>query len=394
MWGAADRRGIPLPTIVAAAAVGAITLLALGLSLTLLWALRTVLLYVLAASFIALLLTPPVHFLERRGMSRGLAATIVFIIAVLAFAGLVALFTAPLINGVKHFADEAPVLIRQAEKGRGQIGRLLRRFHLQNWVSKTLPKLSSNIAKDLKPAQALSVGAAAASTLLAIGTIAVLSFFELLEAPRIRAAILRSLSPARRERFVRVYNQSVSSVSGYMLGNGTTSVIAGVIVFVSLSLLGVPFALLLGVWVALVDLLPLIGGLLAGVPVVIFAFVHSVAAGIVMLVVFLVYQQIENHVLNPAIMSKTVRLNPLWVLLAVLIGATMGERVGSGLGAFIGALVGIPIGGAVQVIVHEIRRGPTDQIGEAEPRAEPAKEGDADAGDVGHGASGDPAGVP
>jgi predicted PurR-regulated permease PerM len=110
--------------------------------------------------------------------------------------------------------------------------------------------------------------------------------------------------------------------------------------------------------VALVDLLPLVGGLLAGVPVVIIAAVHSVPAGIVMLIVFLVYQQVENHVLNPVIMSRTVRLNPFWVLLAVLIGATLGGKVGSGLGTFVGALIGIPAGGAIQVVVREIRRGP------------------------------------
>ena len=119
-----------------------------------------------------------------------------------------------------------------------------------------------------------------------------------------------------------------------------------------------PFALLLGVFVALVDLLPLVGGLLAGVPVVVIAAIHSVPAGIVMLVVFLVYQQIENHVLNPVIMSKTVRLNPFWVLIAVLVGATLGGRVAGGLGTFVGALIGIPVGGAIQVIVRELRRGP------------------------------------
>ena len=73
---------------------------------------------------------------------------------------------------------------------------------------------------------------------------------------------------------------------------------------------------------------------------------------------FLVYQQIENHILNPVIMSKTVRLNPLWVLLAVLVGATLGGRVGAGLGTFVGALIGIPVGGAIQVVVREIRKGP------------------------------------
>ena len=109
---------------------------------------------------------------------------------------------------------------------------------------------------------------------------------------------------------------------------------------------------------ALVDLLPLVGGLLAGLPVVVIAAIHSVPAGIVMLVVFLVYQQIENHVLNPIIMSKTVQLNPFWVLIAVLVGATLGGKVAGGLGTFVGALIGIPVGGAIQVIVRELRRGP------------------------------------
>jgi predicted PurR-regulated permease PerM len=127
---------------------------------------------------------------------------------------------------------------------------------------------------------------------------------------------------------------------------------------VTLAILGVPFALLLGAFVALVDLLPLVGGLLAGVPVVVIAAIHSIAAGIVMLVVFLVYQQVENHVLNPVIMSKTVRLNPFWVLLAVLVGAALGGKIASDLGTFVGALIGIPVGGAVQVMVREFRRGP------------------------------------
>ena len=151
-----------------------------------------------------------------------------------------------------------------------------------------------------------------------------------------------------------------------MLGNFLTSVIAGVIVAITLTILGVPFALLLGVFVALVDLLPLVGGLLAGVPVVVIAAIHSVPAGIVMLIVFLVYQQVENHVLNPIIMSKTVQLNPFWVLVAVLVGATLGGRIAGGLGTFVGALVGIPFGGALQVIVRELRKGPDVVVGESE----------------------------
>jgi predicted PurR-regulated permease PerM len=155
-----------------------------------------------------------------------------------------------------------------------------------------------------------------------------------------------------------VVDETIRSITGYMLGNFLTSVIAGVVVLITLSILGVPFAVLLGVFVALVDLLPLVGGLLAGVPVVIIAAIHSVTAGIVMLIVFLAYQQVENHVLNPVIMSRTVRLNPFWVLLAVLVGASLGGRVAGGLGSFVGALVGIPFGGAIQVIIRELRKGP------------------------------------
>jgi predicted PurR-regulated permease PerM len=98
-----------------------------------------------------------------------------------------------------------------------------------------------------------------------------------------------------------------------------------------------------------------------------------VPAGIIMLIVFLAYQQVENHLLNPIIMSRTVRLNPFWVLLAVLVGATLGGRIGSDLGTFVGALIGIPLGGAIQVIVREIRRGPdTDDMFDVLDTADPA----------------------
>jgi predicted PurR-regulated permease PerM len=251
-----------------------------------------------------------------------------------------------------------PHLVKQTKKGRGPIGRLVYRLHLQKYLSEDSTKLTSQITKVLKPATALSVGAAAASTVVALVTIGILTFFTMLEAPRMWRGFLSLFQPSTAQRLHRVVDLSIRSVTGYMLGNAATSVIAGIIVGVTLEIFGVPFALLLGVFVALVDLLPLVGGLLAGVPVVIIAAIHSVPAGITMLIVFLVYQQVENHVLNPVIMSRTVQLNPFWVLIAVLVGATIGGRVAGGLGTFVGALVGIPVGGAIQVVVRELRRGP------------------------------------
>jgi predicted PurR-regulated permease PerM len=139
-----------------------------------------------------------------------------------------------------------------------------------------------------------------------------------------------------------------------MLGNVLTSVIAGLVVFVTLLVVGVPFPFLWALWVALVDFLPMIGGALAGIPTVLFAAAHSLSAGIITLVVFLVYTQLENHVLNPVVMSRTVRVNPLLVLLSILFGGEIGSWIGGIFGAFVGALLAIPAAGAIQVVVREI----------------------------------------
>jgi len=356
--GSADRRGIPLGTIVVTVLV-VIALLDLNAALILgLWTLRTILLYAIIAFFFTLLMTPATRFLRMRGMSHGGATLAVFLVGAAALLGLVYLFTQPLVTAATHFGEQIPTLIREAKKGHGPLGRLVFRLHLQKYLSESSTKITSQITKVLKPATAFSVGAAAVSTLIAVVTIAILTFFTMLEAPRLWAGILGLFRPSTADRLRRVVDETIRSVTGYMLGNAATSVIAGVISGTTLAILGVPFALLLGVFVALVDLLPLVGGLLAGVPVVVIAAIHSVQAGIVMLIVFLVYQQIENHLLNPVIMSKTVRLNPFWVLIAVLVGATLGGRIAGGLGAFVGALVGIPFGGAIQVIVRELRQGP------------------------------------
>ncbi len=357
MWSAAASRNVPLSTILTTLVLAVVILDVNALAILLLWVLRTVLLYCVVALFIALLLSPAVHGLERLHLGRGAAVTVVFVVAVVVFLGIVALFTAPLVHAVTKFAKDLPSLVKQAEHGRGRVGALIQRFHLQKWVSQNAPKIAGDITRSLKPAQALSVGAAALSTVVALGAIAILSLFLLLEAPGLRRAILGLMSPARAARVARIYDEASRSVTGYMLGNALTSLVAGVVVFITLVLVGVPYALLLGLWVALVDLLPMVGGLIAGVPVAIIAFFHSVPAFVIVVVVFLVYQQIENHILNPLVMSRTVRMNPLWVLLAVLVGATLGARVGSGLGAFVGALVGIPVGGAIQVVVREARAG-------------------------------------
>jgi predicted PurR-regulated permease PerM len=221
-----------------------------------------------------------------------------------------------------------------------------------SWVQHNTPKLVIFGQGLAKPA--LTLGKGALSLLLALLTIFVLVLLLLLEGPKLRTGALSLMSPARAGRYSRIAREVNRSVTGYMLGNILTSVIAGAVVLATLLLLGVPFPFLWALWVALVDFLPMVGGALAGIPTVLFAAGHSLSAGIITLVVFLIYTQIENHVLNPLVMSRTVRVNPLLVLVSILVGASVGEWVGGIFGAFVAALLAIPAAGAIQVLVREI----------------------------------------
>jgi predicted PurR-regulated permease PerM len=346
---AAEHQAIPLRTIVVAVAVVVVA----GLALTLAWVLRTDLLMIGAATFIAVLLAQPVAWLERRGLRRSIATSIVFMSGLLVFAGVAYLLGSPLVSHVNGFLHDLPNQVQRAQQGKGPIGRIITRLHLHNWIEQNSPKLQE-WAKHLA-GPALTVGGAALSTLFRLVTIAVISFFLLLDLPRIWGGFLSLLPQDRSERVARVAHEASTGVTGYMAGNALTSIVAGIVVYVSLLVFGVPFASLLAVWVALVDFIPIVGALLAGVPTVLVAFLHSPTAGLGVLIIFLVYQQIENHVLNPIVMARTVKMSPLLNLLAVLIGATLGGRVGGAFGTLIGALVGIPVGSALQVIVREVR---------------------------------------
>jgi predicted PurR-regulated permease PerM len=349
LWAAAESRGIPLRAILATVAV----VVAVYVAAKLLYRLREVMLLVVMASFIAVLLNPLVVALQRwRIKRRGLAVTVVIVWGVIVFVGLAAAFGYPLVNGITHLAHDLPSYVTSVENGKGWLGHLVSKYHIQQWVTQNVPKLV-NLGQGLaKPA--LSLGKGAFSLLIALLTIFVLVLLLLLEGPKMRTGLLGMMAPARAERLTRIAGQVNRSVTGYMLGNFLTSLLAGVVVFVTLFLLDVPFAFLWALWVALVDFLPMIGGALAGIPTVLFALGHSIVAGVVTLVVFLVYTQIENHVLNPVVMSRTVKVSPLLVLIAILVGATVGSWIGGVFGAFVAALIAIPAAGGLQVIVREI----------------------------------------
>ena len=348
LWQYADLRHVPLRTIVVTVAVVAAAYLAGQL----IYRLRTLVLLILVAGFVALLLNPLVVLLQRRIPRRGLAVTIVTLAAFVVIAVLAYQFGNPLVNGITDLAGRLPGYVTSAEHGTGWIGHLATKYHVQSWVQKNAPKLVTYAESLSKPV--LTVGKGAIALVIELFTIFVLVLLLLLEAPKMRTWLLGQMRPERAATVTRIGSEVSRSIAGYMLGNFLTSLIAGTVVFVTLLILGVPFPLLWGLWVALVDFLPMIGGALAGIPTVLFAFFsRGFTAGVVTLVVFLVYTQVENHVLNPVIMSRTVRINPLLVLMAVLVGAELGNLVGGLFGAFVAALLAIPLAGALQVLARE-----------------------------------------
>jgi predicted PurR-regulated permease PerM len=368
LFEAADRRRLPLRTILVTVAVIAATYLA-GM---LIYRLRDIVLLMLVAGFVAMLLNPVVAKVQRRVPRRGLAVTIVTLWAALVFISLAAAFGVPLVNGITHLAHRMPGYVASAQHGNGWIGHLVARYHVQSWVQRNTPRLAGYAQSLSKPA--LTVGKGAVSLMVELFTLFVLVLLLLLEGPKMWSWTLGQMNPGRQATIARIAADVSGKVTGYMAGNLLTSFIAGTVVFVTLQILGVPFPLLWGLWVALVDFLPMIGGALAGIPTVLFAFIAGgLTAGIVTAVVFAVYTQIENHVLNPVVMSKTVRINPLLVFIAVLAGASIGSLIGGISGGFVAALLAIPTAGALQVLVKEVWQATApDQPQESPvPAAEP-----------------------
>ena len=176
-----------------------------------------------------------------------------------------------------------------------------------------------------------------------IVTVAFLTFFMLLEGPQWIDRLFGLLPPESQPRWRKVGHEIYRTVGGYVTGNLLISVIAGVSSTIVMLILGVPYAVALGLLVAILDLIPLAGATLAAIIVSAVGFIHSIVAGVVLIVFFIVYQQIENHLLQPLVYSRTVRLSPLVILVAVLIGAE--------LAGVLGALAAIPVAGTIQVLL-------------------------------------------
>ena len=235
-----------------------------------------------------------------------------------------------------------PGYVDDLTKGRGRLGFLETKYQIVEKIREQIDKGGASKVLGLTGA-AVSITKSVISLVVATITIAFLSFFMLLEGPVWVDRFYGLMPEGSRERWRKVGYDIYRTVGGYVTGNLAISLIAGTLTTIVLLALGVPFAVALGVIVAILDLIPLAGATIAGVIVSTVAFIHSITAGIVVVVFVVVYQQLENHFLQPVIYSRTVQLSPLIVLVAILIGAKVA--------GILGALGAIPVAGAIQVLL-------------------------------------------
>ena len=309
---------------------------------------RHVLVWFFIALFLALAINPLVELIQRRGVHhRGLASGAAFLLVMLGLVLIGALFVPTLVTNVNHFVDAVPGYVSDLTKGEGRIGFLETKYHV---VEKVREQIHNGGAKRLLglSGAALSVTIGVLNLVIGILTVAFMTFFMLLEGPAWIERFYGLLPEKSRPRWRAVGRDIYRTVGGYVTGNLLISLIAGTLTTVVLLITGVPYAVALGLIVAILDLIPLAGATIAMIIIGAVAFLHSVVAGIVVVAFFLVYQQLENHVLQPVIYNRTVQLSPLAILLAVLLGAE--------LAGILGALAAIPVAGAIQVLIVDYLR--------------------------------------
>ena len=307
--------------------------------------------WILVAAFFAVVLTPPVNWLVTNlRMPRGLAASLVFVIGFSCIGAMSYAFIRPLADEGQKFAKDFPTYVNDAQEGRGEIGKLVKKWKIDAWLEKNQDELQKRAQKVFEPNKVLgtTVGAlgSAFGIAAAVVTTLVLTFLMLIQGHQVLRTATFLLAPHQRERLHNIGRNAAKAITGYVAGNLAISVIAGGASFVFGLIANVPFVAVLALWVAFADLIPLVGATLGAIPFVIVAFLYTTPAGVAALIFFAIYQQFENQVLQPTIMSKTVALKPLMVLTSVLFGV---ELFG-----VLGALLAIPVAAIIKVIGADI----------------------------------------
>jgi predicted PurR-regulated permease PerM len=321
---------------------------AVVLILYVLWLLRKPLSWLIIAAFLAVAMTGPINFFQRY-MKRGLAIALVYFSLILIPLGLGALLIPPVVNEIGDVADNAPEYVQDVEdyvQKNETLNDLNEKYDVTTKLSEEAEKLPSKAGDAAKVLGDIGVGAV--NRVFAAITIFILSIFMAAAGPRWITEFVEMQRPEHAERIERTLRRIANAVGNYVGGALLQATIAGVTAFIVLKILGAPFAGPLAVLVFFFDLIPVVGATIAAFLVaIVVAFVNFPIALIIWVVFAIVYQQVENYVIQPQIQKRATEIEPFIILVAVLCGAT--------LFGIVGALLAIPTAASLQISLHEWR---------------------------------------
>jgi predicted PurR-regulated permease PerM len=308
----------------------------------------SMLLLIGVAFFSALGLEPAVSWLAGKGLRRWAAVTAVLVAVMAVLTGTLAAAIPPLVQQARQFIDQAPHYIQRVDDHSSWIGRLNNLFHVQQRITAAVNSSGGQVL-----AEAVKAGTAVFGASADLLVVAVLTVYFLGDLPRIRATLYRLVPHSRRPRAILIGDEVYKKVGAYVFGNIVISVVAGAATFIWLVIFGVPYPLLLGIFVALLDLIPF-GSTVAGCVVAAVALTVSAPIAIATLAFYLIFRLAEDYLLVPKVIGRAVKVPAVTTLLAVLVGAAL-------LGV-VGALVAIPIAAAIQLCAQEILFPRLDQL--------------------------------
>ena len=321
-------------------------------------AIGDVFLIVFIGIFLGLVFEYPVRYVMRKtDWGRGLAATVTVLGAALAVVVLALLFLVPMVGSVRDFLQELPETINQ-----------LRSSDELSWLGDTgiggnLEDGATNTSVSVPDAISAVLGIAGDffEVFLVGFTILFICLFFIADVENLKRALGSVLMPGERERWLNVWERVTESVSRWAIGVVVIATIAGTTQGVTAWLLGSSFALGLGVIAGLLDMIPNIGATIAGFVLVPALWAEEgLTAAVIMLVVLLVYQQVENNVLTPKIQGKAVNLSGFFIIVAVtLFGALLGV---------LGALTAVPLAATVQIFIQELTKARREKVAAAAPQ--------------------------
>ena len=302
---------------------------------------RSVLVLIGLALFIAAGLDPAVSWLTRRGLPRPAAVIVIVLAAVAVVAGFLASAIPPLAAQATALTQQLPHYMHALQDHNSELGKLNAHYQIQQRLSKLLSTRGTALVGGVLGAGELVLSAA--TSLLVV---AVLTTYFLAGMPRIKLFAYRLAPQSRRARVILIGDEIFTKVGGYVLGNFLTSAIAGAGTYIWLLAFGIPYALLLSLLVALLDLIPVIGSTIGGAAVSLVALTVSLPIAVATLGFYIAYRLAEDYLIVPRIMGRTVAVPAVVTVVAVLVGgALMG---------IIGALVAIPAAAALRLLLHEV----------------------------------------